>query len=84
MDYVTGGGLDAQLGNVMSDLCAARTAARIGQCRESRAARARDAPKKLCFGGQVAKRRRSRPQGPARGVDAFDEAGLQPEDALTK
>ena len=61
MDYVTGGGLDAQLGDVMSDLCAARTAARIGQCRESRAARARE-----------------------RGVDAFDEAGLPPEDALTK
>ena len=26
------------------------------------------APKKLCFEGKVAKRRRSRPQGPARGI----------------
>ena len=66
-------------GDVMSDPCAARTATSFGQRRESRAAKARDAPEKLCFGGQVAKRRRSRPQGPARGVDAFDGACHPPE-----
>ena len=65
-------------GDVMSDLGAACTAVRPAQCRESRASRAQDAPKKLCFGGQVAKRRRSRPQGPARGVDAFDGTTVPP------